>query len=71
MTKEVHLPMAWHVEVVSSREVYTVRWGRGAGFLTVHAGDIGTSHGNAHLVDTVHGVGDWADEADVAAQARR
>ena len=63
--------MAWHVERVSPREVYTFRWGRGAGYLTVHAGNIGANHDDTYLVATVNGVGDWADETDVAMQARK
>ncbi|QIZ36136.1 hypothetical protein [Saccharopolyspora sp. ASAGF58] len=64
------LPMAWRVERVAPDEVYTFRWGRGAGYFTVHRGDIGSSHGNERLVETVHIVRDWVDESDVAAQAR-
>ncbi|GAA2803034.1 hypothetical protein GCM10010470_42640 [Saccharopolyspora taberi] len=63
--------MAWHVEDVSPAEVYTFRWGRGAGYFTVHAGDIGASHSNERLVDTVRAASDWATEADVTAHAKR
>ncbi|MGW3470203.1 hypothetical protein ACWDKQ_17495 [Saccharopolyspora sp. NPDC000995] len=65
-----YLPMTWRVERVSPTEVYTFRWGRGAGYLTVHRGDIGSSHENDRLIDTVHIGRDWVDEPDVAAQAR-
>ena len=71
VTDKRFLPMAWHVEVVSATEVYTFRWGRGAGYLTVHAGDQSASHGTTHLIATVRGVGDWADEVDVEIQAKR
>ncbi|MBB5153296.1 hypothetical protein BJ970_000830 [Saccharopolyspora phatthalungensis] len=64
------LPMAWRVERVSPTEVYTFRWGRGSGVVTVHRGDIGSSHDNDQLIDTVHIGSDWADESDVATQAR-
>jgi hypothetical protein len=64
------LPMAWHVERISPNEVYTFRWGRGAGYFTVHRGDIGASPYNDHLIETVHIGHDWTDEDDVAAQAR-
>ncbi|MEV0082024.1 hypothetical protein [Saccharopolyspora sp. NPDC050642] len=64
------LPMAWRVERLSPTEAYTIRWGRGAGYFTVHRGDIGSSPDDAHLIDTVHIGHGWADEADVAAQLR-
>jgi hypothetical protein len=64
------LPMAWRVERLSPTEVYTFRWGRGSGVFTVHRGDIGSSHGNERLIETVHIGHDWVDEDDVATQAR-
>jgi hypothetical protein len=62
--------MAWHVEWVSSTEVYTFRWGRGSRVFTVHRGDIGSSHGDNHLITTVPIGRDWIDEWDIATQAR-
>ena len=71
MTRVRHLPMAWHHVRVSPGESYTFRWGRGAGFLTVHVGDQRAKHTDDGLVATVRGVGDWRGEEDVVAQARK
>lgn len=65
------LPMAWHFMQVSANESYTIRWGRGVGFLTVHAGDQRAKHTDDGLVATVRNVGDWRGDEDVAAQAKK
>ncbi|GAB3299111.1 hypothetical protein [Parasphingorhabdus pacifica] len=71
MTRVRCLPMAWHFVRVSQAESYTFRWGRGAGFLTVHTGDQRAKHTDDGLVATVRGVGDWRGREDLAAQAAR
>lgn len=71
MTRGRHLPMAWLHVRVSERESYTFRWGRGAGFLTVHAGDQRGSHTDDRLIATVRGIGDWGGDEDLVAQARK
>lgn len=63
--------MAWHHVRVSPGESYTFRWGRGAGFFTVHTGDQRAKHTDDGLVATVRDVGDWRGEEDVVAQARK
>ncbi|MEV0054842.1 hypothetical protein AB0H34_30580 [Saccharopolyspora shandongensis] len=40
--------------------------GSGAGYFTVHRGDIGSSRDGAHLIDTVHIGHGRADETNVA-----
>lgn len=64
------LPMAWHVVHISPNEIYTFRWGRGAGYFTVHHGDIGSSPDDNQILETVQIGHDWTDENDVATQAR-
>lgn len=71
MRDKKFLPMAWHFERVSARESYTFRWGRGAGVITVHRGDLRGSHSDDGLVDTVEIGIDWMDDQDVRVQARK
>lgn len=66
-----HLPTTWVFARTPSGCAYTFRWGRGAGFLTVHVGDQRASHDDDSLLEIVHIGRDWDDDDDVRVVARQ
>jgi hypothetical protein len=71
VASERSLPVTWLCERTAQGEVFTFRWGRGAGAMTVQRGDARGQHHDDGLVDVVAVGGDWIDDNDVRVQARK